>query len=161
MFKHYKYLVAILLACVSLQSQAAANKIENFDAQTWRRMQKDLPRPAVVIFSTTDCGHCPAIIAAMAEQINTRKPQVPLIVVVMDGAGHADLLQEPHYQPANRLFVFNGNTAALQYGISPNWRGITPYVALLPRVGEMKLVMGKPSALEIDTWLATSKVSTK
>jgi hypothetical protein len=114
-----------------------------------------LPRPAAVIFSTTDCSHCPAIIASMAEQLKTRKPHVPLIVVVMDGEGQTDLLQEPHYQPANRLFVFKGQTAALQYGVNPSWRGITPYVALLPRGGEMKLVMGKPSTLEMQNWLTT------
>lgn len=153
MFKHSKYLCTLLLICVPLQAQAAATKIEHFDQNTWQRMQKELPRPAVVIFSTTDCAHCPAIIAAMAEQVKTRKPQVPVIVVVMDGEGLAGLLQEPHYQTANRVFVFKGQTAALQYSINPNWRGITPYVALLPRFGELMMVMGKPSALEIKGWL--------
>ena len=93
----------------------------------------------------------------MAEQIKNRKPQIPLIVVVMDGDGQADLLQEPHYQPASRLFVFKGQSAALQYGINPSWRGITPYVALLPRRGETKLVPGKPSELEMENWLDANK----
>jgi hypothetical protein len=157
MFKHYKFLTIMLLSCVMLQAHASAIKIETFDQHTWQRMQKELPRPATVIFSTTDCAHCPAIIASMAEQLKNRKPHVPLVVVVMDGANQADLLQEPHYQPANRLFVFKGQTAALQYSINPNWRGITPYVALLPRSGEIKLVMGKPSAIEMDEWLNERK----
>ena len=84
---------------------------------------------------------------------------IPLVVVVMDGEGQDDLLQEPHYQNASRLFIFHGQTAALQYGINPNWRGITPYVALLPRVGETKLVLGKPSDPEIKRWLATDERS--
>ena len=157
MLKRYKIASALLLTCAMFQAQAAASKIEAFDSQTWQRMQKELPRPAAVIFSTTDCSHCPAIIASMAEQLKTRKPQVPLIVVVMDGEGQADLLQEPHYQPASRLFVFKGQTAALQYGVNPSWRGITPYVALLPRVGEMKLVMGKPSLQDTENWLGALK----
>lgn len=159
MLKHFNYVFALLLTGAALQAQAAASKIESFDTHTWQRMQKELSRPAVVIFSTTDCGHCPAIIASMAEQVKNRKPTVPLVVVVMDGDGQADLLQEPHYQTANRLFTFKGATAALQYGINPNWRGITPYVALLPRMGagEIKLVMGKPSAIEITKWLESSK----
>lgn len=149
-----KYACALALTLTSIQVPAAARKIENFDGRTWPRMQKELPRPAAVIFSTTDCGHCPAIIAAMAEQIKNHKPQIPLIVVVMDGDGQADLLQEPHYQAASRLFVFKGQTAALQYGINPSWRGITPYVALLPKAGAVKLVLGKPSEQELDNWLA-------
>ena len=156
MLKHYKCVLSMLLTCAMLQAQAAS-KIETFDSHSWQRMQKELPRPAAVIFSTTDCSHCPVIIAAMAEQIKNRKPQIPLIVVVMDGDGQADLLQEPHYQPASRLFVFKGQSAALQYGINPSWRGITPYVALLPRRGETKLVPGKPSELEMENWLDANK----
>lgn len=160
MLKRYKsaltITLTILLAGATLQTQAAS-KIETFDSHTWQRLQKELPRPAAVIFSTTDCSHCPTIIAAMAEHLKARKPQVPLIVVVMDGDGLADLLQEPHYQPASRLFVFKGQTAALQYGVNPSWRGITPYVALLPRAGETKQVLGKPSALEMENWLDINK----
>lgn len=152
-----KYLCALVLMLASIQVPAAARKMENFDGRTWQRLQKELPRPAAVVFSTTDCGHCPAIIAALAEQIRQRKAQIPLIVVVMDGEGQADLLQEPHYQAASRLFVFKGQTAALQYGIHPSWRGITPYVALLPRAGEMKLIAGKPSAAELEYWLGADK----
>jgi hypothetical protein len=122
-------------------------------------MQKELPRPSAVIFSTTDCGHCPGVITALAEQISHRKMAIPLVVVVMDGEGQDDLLHEPHYQNASRLFIFHGQTAALQYGINPNWRGITPYVALLPRVGETKLVLGKPSDPEIKRWLAIDERS--
>jgi hypothetical protein len=157
MLKLYKMVLGALLSCTMLQAQAAASKVETFDKHSWQRLQKELPRPAAIIFSTTDCAHCPAIIANLAEQIKNRKPQIPLVVVVMDGDGQTDLLQEPHYQTASRLFVFNGQTAALQFSVHPNWRGITPYVALLPRLGETKLVLGKPSAIEIDSWLDVSK----
>ena len=157
MFKPYKFLSALLLAMTSLHTLAAATKIEDFGTQTWQLMQKDLPRPAAVVFSTTDCGHCPAIIAALAEQLKTRKPHVPLVVVVMDGNGQTGLLQESHYLPASRLFIFKGQTAALQYGINANWRGITPYVALLPHKGKIQMIMGKPSSEAIKYWLDTPK----
>ncbi|MFZ6748987.1 hypothetical protein [Undibacterium sp. Ren11W] len=152
---------ATLLTALSLlssaQALAAAKQIENFDAHSWQRFQKDLPRPAAVIFSTTDCSHCPAIIAALGEQLKNRLPQIPLVVVVMDGEDQPGLLQEAHYKPASRLFVFKGQSAALQYSINPNWRGITPYVALLPKNGEPKLVMGKPSAQELESWLSSGQ----
>lgn len=132
---------------------AAASKIEHFDAQSWQSLQKQLPRPAVVVFSTTDCSHCPAVIAALAARIKQRASAVPLVVVVMDGADQPGLLQEPHYRPADRLLVFQGQSAALQYSVNPGWRGITPYVALLAPDGSARLVLGKPSSQELDQWL--------
>lgn len=162
MLKSFNFCAALLLGAsaaffTSTPALADAKQIENFDAHSWQRFQQDLPRPAAVIFSTTDCSHCPAIIATLGQQLKNRKPQVPLLVVVMDGEDQPDLLQEPHYRPASRLFVLKGQSAALQYSINPNWRGITPYVALLPRNGEAKLVLGKPSAAELENWLASGK----
>ncbi|AZP12524.1 hypothetical protein [Undibacterium parvum] len=160
MLKSFKFCAALLLLAstvINAPALAAAKQIENFDAHSWHRFQKDLPRPAAVVFSTTDCSHCPAIIAALGEQLKNRKPQVPLVVVVMDGEDQPGLLQEPHYSPASRLFVFKGQSAALQYSINPSWRGITPYVALLPKNGETKLVLGKPSAAELESWLSSGQ----
>jgi hypothetical protein len=160
MLKSFNFCAALLLLAstvINAPALAAAKQIENFDAHSWQRLQKDLPRPSAVVFSSTDCSHCPAIIAALGEQLKNRKPQVLLVVVVMDGEDQPGLLQEPHYSPASRLFVFKGQSAALQYSINPNWRGITPYVALLPKNGEAKLVLGKPSAAELENWLSSGQ----
>lgn len=148
-------LTLILVSQVLQQAQAAARQIESFDGHTWQRWQKELPRPAAVVFSTTDCSHCPAVIAALSEQLKSR--HIPVIVVVMDGEGVSDLLEEAHYAPAKRLFVFTGQTTALQYSISPLWRGITPYIALFPRLGEAQLVLGKPSPEQLRSWLKEEK----
>ena len=157
MLKHYKYLAAVLLASGAAAVQAAPQKIEALDAQSWQHLQSTLPRPSALVFSTTDCTHCPVTIASIAQQLKKRKTQIPLIVVVMDGDEHPDLLQDPHYRQASRLFVFKGQSAALQYAVNPKWRGITPYVALLPQAGDIRLVLGKPSAQDIDGWLAAGK----
>lgn len=153
MSKHCNYLAALLLA-LSAAVQAAPQKIEAFDAQSWQRFQSELPRPSAVVFSSTDCTHCPTTIASIAQQLKQRKSPIPLIVVVMDGDQQPGLLQDPHYRPASRLFVFKGQSAALQYAVNPKWRGITPYVGLLPQAGDVKLVLGNPSAQDIGNWLA-------
>lgn len=145
---------AMVLALGVAAAQAAPQKIEQFDGQSWQRLQNALPRPAVVIFSTTDCTHCPKAIAAAAEQIRAHRTAIPLVVVVMDGAEHPHLLHDPHYRQASRLFVFQGQTAALQYTVNPKWRGITPYVALLPKNGAATLITGTPSQQEFGLWLA-------
>lgn len=161
MLKRYK-LAGLLLLSLSLSlnlspALAAPKSIESFDAHSWQRFQKELSRPAAVVFSSTDCAHCPGVIAGLAAQLKNRRPQIPLIVVVMDGAEQPDLLQEAHYRDATRLFVFKGQNAQLQYSINPDWRGITPYVALLPQSGAMQLILGKPSSQEIAHWLNAIK----
>lgn len=146
---------AVLLALsAAAAAQAAPQKIEAFDAQSWQRFQAELPRPSAVVFSTTDCTHCPAAIATVAQQLKKGKKKIPLIVVVMDGDGHPQLLQDAHYRQASRLFVFAGQTAALQYAVNPKWRGITPYVALLPENGAATLIAGTPSKQEFAQWIA-------
>ena len=157
MSKHFNYLAALLLALSAAAVQASPQKIEAFDGQSWQRFQSTLPRPSAVVFSTTDCSHCPATIASLAQQLKKRTTHIPLIVVVMDGDEHPGLLQDPHYRQASRLFVFKGQTAALQYAVNPKWRGITPYVALLPQAGDVKLVLGNPSAQDIESWLTAGK----
>ena len=157
MSKLCKYLTSCLLVLSAAAVQAAPQKIEAFDAQSWQRLQSTLPRPSVVVFSSTDCTHCPVTIASIAEQLKQRKTQLPLIVVVMDGDEQPGLLQDAHYRQASRLFVFKGQSAALQYTINPKWRGITPYVALLPQAGDVRLVLGQPSAQDIDGWLKAGK----
>lgn len=157
MSKHCKFLAALLLALSAAAVQAAPQKIEAFDAQSWQRFQSELPRPSAIVFSTTDCSHCPVTIASLAQQLKQRNTHIPLIVVVMDGDQQPGLLQDPHYRQASRLFVFKGQTATLQYAVNPKWRGITPYVALLPQAGDVKLVLGNPSAQDIDSWLTAGK----
>ncbi|MBV6324514.1 hypothetical protein [Duganella violaceipulchra] len=150
------WLAAALLTLPQAGVAHAAARIESFDTGSWQRLQKDLPRPSVVVFSTTDCGHCPGTIAALAAQLQQQAPQqpkVPLVVVVMDGDGQPELLQEPHYRAADRLFVFRGQGTALQYSVHPGWRGMTPYVALLPHEGAVELVLGRPSAQALERWL--------
>lgn len=153
MWKLCKLAAGLVLALASLQALAAADKVEFFDAHSWQALQQQLPRPAAVVFSSTDCAHCPATISAIAAQLKNHTQHIALIVVLMDGEGQPDLLQQS-YQPANRLFIFKGNGAALQYSVSPKWRGMTPYVALLSRAGEIKMFLGKPSSQELADWLA-------
>ncbi|NMM37902.1 MAG: hypothetical protein HHJ09_10360 [Glaciimonas sp.] len=157
MLKHYKYWATLLLTISVLPVQAAPQKIEAFDAQSWQRFQTELPRPSAVVLSTTDCTHCPAAIAAVSQQLKKSKKQIPLIVVVMDGDEHPELLQDTHYRQASRLFVFKGQTAALQYAVNPKWRGITPYVALFPKSGAATLITGTPSQHQFEQWVATGE----
>ncbi|CAN5296304.1 hypothetical protein BH11PSE11_BH11PSE11_10580 [soil metagenome] len=140
---------------------AAPRNIEQFDQQTWQKFQTELPRPSVVVFSTTDCAHCPAVIEKLAAQIRQRKLQAPLIVVLMDEYLVAAQLKDPHYRNVNRLFAFSGQASALQHSISPKWRGVTPYVALFPSAGEPRLVTGGPSENDIVSWLEAGKNNLK
>ncbi|WP_280151187.1 hypothetical protein [Piscinibacter sp. XHJ-5] len=145
---------AWLLAALSTV-QAAPRKVETFDAQAWQRLQADTRQPAAVVFTTTDCAHCPAVIEQLAAHIRRHRPTAELIAVVMDAApGDADatLLSDSHYRPADRLFAFAGQAAALRFGVNPAWRGVTPYVGLLKPQGAPVWVTGRPSAADLAAW---------
>jgi hypothetical protein len=71
----------------------------------------------------------------------------------MDGEGKPDILRDPHYKKADRLFAFAGEAAPLQYQINPKWRGITPYGALYGAQGAPRLITGRPQAADLQQWL--------
>ncbi|MBL0123861.1 MAG: hypothetical protein IPP88_14430 [Betaproteobacteria bacterium] len=146
--------VAACLPCVSL---GAPNVVKHFDKATWAQMTTSLSKPSVVVFTTTDCSFCPAVIDALARELHPKgKSRAKLIVVVMDGAGQADTLPEnPHYRRADDLYAFSGQDLALRYSVNPDWRGLTPYVALIPRKGAPRFVTGPPSTADLDALLAS------
>lgn len=148
--------VALVLSLFTLAcaAQAAPARVEAFTAHTWNQFQRELARPAIVIFSTTDCVYCPSVIDSVARDLDKRKAAIALIVVVMDGAGKPELIHDPEYRQASRLFAFAGDSAALQYGINPKWRGVTPYVALFAPQGAPKLMAGRPAAQDLDLLMA-------
>lgn len=150
------------LAAQTFSATAAPTRIEPFTAPTWSEFQSALPRPMAVVFTTTDCAYCPDAIEQLAREIRRRPAQTPirLIVVVMDGAGQPELLRDPHYRPADRLFAFAAPPAALQYAINPKWRGVTPYVALFGSHGAPQLITGRPGAAALDLWLGAGAAPT-
>ena len=147
---------AALLAGISLlgsaDSFAAPPTVESFDATTWKHLQQELPRPAVVVFTATYCASCPALLAHMAKQLQERGIKTPIVAVVIDEADKHELLTSEHYRLASRLFLFDGNEVALRYEVDPRWRGITPYVALMPAHGKSVFVSGTPTDEQLSVW---------
>lgn len=142
----------LLLAAAPAQ---AKRQVEAFDSQAWAQLQASLKTPALVVFSTTDCGHCPAVLAQLAAAPERKRQRAPLIAVVMDQAPGEDdsgLLANPHYKRADRVFAFQGQAAALRYSVDPGWRGITPYIALLRPGRPVQWVLGPPQAEDLAAW---------
>ena len=144
--------VRFLLLMMSIGTAVSAPVgVEYFKVSTWSEFQVEASRPHIVVFSTTDCAHCPGVIADIAKKIKEQKKKVYLSVVVMDGASQLEyLLSTPHYLLADRLFVFDGQSSAIRYAVNPSWRGLTPYVALLSGKGEVKYTLGKLSHQQIN-----------
>jgi hypothetical protein len=137
-------LLAAGLLAVS-DAYAASPRLEPFTELTWQEWQQKLPRPAIVVFSTTYCSTCPQAFADLAGAVRKAGTNVPLIAVVMDAEGKGELPHLKHYRHANRIFVFQGPEAALRFSVNPRWRGVTPYVALFASEGEPRLIAGAPS----------------
>jgi hypothetical protein len=113
------------------------------------------PGPALVVFTSTDCAHCPQAIDRLVrhqrDERRAGRPVPRLDVVVMDGRDEPEaMLSDIHYQRADRLFAFEGQAARVRHGVNPAWFGQTPYIALLGRASPdgqatVRFVSGTPS----------------
>lgn len=171
-----------LAAWIATSAAAAPQAVGSFDGVTWRSLQASLDRPTAVVFSTTDCVHCPAAIEALAREIRRRKwmtgeraigtratgkratgkRAAELVVVVMDrapGDDDARLMRDAHYRAADRLFAFSGQGAALRYSVNPDWRGVTPFVAFLVPGAPPVWVAGLPSETDMANWVKAASLA--
>ncbi len=144
---------ASLLALAAGGGAAAPAAVEPFDKSSWPALLAPASRPAIVVFTSVGCTHCPGAIKRLAAQRTAANPRVTLVVVSMDSDDDAALLRDPHYAPADRLLSFRGHPQALQYSVNPGWRGMTPYVAFVDGKGGVKFVLGEPKASVSAEWL--------
>ena len=152
---------AALLAGLSAAGPAAAapRAVEAFESGSWARLQATLQQPTVVVFSTTDCAHCPVVFEMLSRQIRQRQLKASLVAVVMDVAPGDDdtgLRRDRHFQRVDRLFAFAGQAPALRYAVEPRWRGVTPYVVFLAPQRPALAVTGPPSTADVDAWVAAA-----
>jgi len=145
----------LLTLAAAAQAGPAAPVIHEFTPQTWEQLLHTLPRPAAVVFSTTDCTHCPAVIDGIAQAIRLQpRPRRPtLAVVVMDELRPTDLDHLPHLRKADKLYVFVGNEMAIRYAVQPEWRGMTPFTALLPTMGTPRFQLGTLAPADLESFL--------
>ena len=147
----------LVLCAVAGAASAAPAAVETFDKTTWPSLVRTAKQPAIVVFTSVTCTHCPGAIASLAKQRAAKGSPVPLLVVSMDADDDAALLRDAHYAPADRLFAFRGNPQALQFAVNPDWRGMTPYVAFVDGKGSAKFVLGEPKAAVLDGWLKAAR----
>lgn len=159
--------LALLAACAAPSIQAAPRAVEAFDGQTWATLQAELKQPTVVVFSTTDCAHCPAVLDGLAQRIRSHQVKArhnarlnaQLMAVVMDvapGDDDAALLKHPHYGRADRVMAFSGQAPALRHSVDPRWRGVTPFVVFLAPGQAPQSVSGPPSDGTVQAWARSS-----
>lgn len=151
--------VGLLALLAGWQVAAAPRGVEPFAADTWPALQASLKKPTLVVFSSTSCGNCPAVMNELAADLRRRRIDATLMAVVTDmapGEDDAHLLRQLHYRVAERLFAFDGQAPALRHRVNPAWRGATPYVGLLVPGQPVRWVTGAPSAADLDGW-ATSR----
>lgn len=148
----------LLLAFFLLSNIAQAAALD-FTTRSWNRFVQQ-NKAAIVVFTSTDCSHCPSVVEALHQQLQNGKQghRVPLHLVVMDGADEPAALQHGHYTLADQLWVFQGNPAALQYSVNAKWRGITPYIALVSQQ-QAEFILGKPDSARLQDWLEKVKSS--
>ena len=145
------WMYAVMLSAFSAAAFAAPT-LERFDGRTWGQLSGAPARPAIVVFSTTDCAHCPDVIRRLASGKSRYAANLSLFAVVMDGG--PDIIAKTPYRLADRLFVFDGNEQALRHSVNPDWRGVTPYIALLAPGKHVKYLVGPPADSELRAFFA-------
>jgi hypothetical protein len=152
-----KNLVMLWAVATGMPALAGPASVEAFDKSTWPALVRTARLPAIVVFTSVTCTHCPGAIANIARQRAAKASQVSLMVVSMDADDDAALLRDAHYAPADRLFAFRGHPQALQFAVNPDWRGMTPYVAFIDGKGGAKFVLGEPRTAMLDLWLKAAR----
>ena len=143
-------LVALPLAGLA----AAPAGWDSFTTGTWAQWTSPRSAPVAVVFTTTDCEHCPAVIAQIRQHIESLPAPRPLLrVVITDGGTLTPAAAAARwYALADERRVFEGNELALRYGVSPRWRGETPFVALLSPRAPPRLFAGHPTTADLEAW---------
>ncbi len=144
---------ASLLLLLMQSSFAASSFVEPFEQTTWRSLVGKQKQPALVVFTSVTCMHCPAAIKRLASKRSVIAAHVPLYVVSMDAESNAALLEDSHYAPADRLFLFRGRSQVLQFSVNPEWRGMTPYVGFIDSRGGVSFSLGEPKDALLSDWL--------
>lgn len=136
---------------------AAPPAVLPFGTGTWGELARSPARPMAVVFSTTDCAHCPQAIDRLADALRQSRSRLRLAVVVMDGAGQeAALRADRHYRRADALYAFDGDAMALRYTVNPDWRGLTPYVAFIAATGAIEFHTGSPPVPALRAFLRSA-----
>jgi len=146
-----------LLALLCVQAFAALSAVETFDQSTWPALLNDQRQPAMIVFSSVSCTHCPGAIERLAARRAASQSATRLYVVLMDSDDHAAALSSMHHRLADRLFAFSGRAQSLQYAVNPDWRGMTPYIAYVDGKGAVRFVLGEPDERTVVAWLRGKK----
>lgn len=155
-FKRAYFTLVFVLTCLPVSPLVVATQVsQEFTLQTWEKLVKHTNAASIVVFTTTDCSHCPAVIEYLSQrvkQVKLASQRPALQVVVMDGLDEPELIKQGHYLLADKLWVFQGNRSALQYSVNPKWRGLTPYVALIA-ANQAEFIIGKPEPEKLSQFL--------
>ena len=95
------------------QAAAAPRGIEPFGAGTWPALQSSLTKPALVVFSSTSCGNCPAANANL-QKLAERSDIIALTypVGIWDYLGWDDTFAKPEFTERqkryNRVLGYRG-----------------------------------------------------
>ena len=147
-------LVAGIFLAITSSVMAVPKTVEPFDEKIWSGLLTEAGMPAIIIFSSLQCTHCPGLIDKISARIQQNKSATRLYVVSIDGNDDAaELIEDAHYMKAHRLFVFAGSGQKIQYAVNVDWRGMTPYVAYLGGKGKAEFILGEPKEAMLRRWL--------
>ncbi|CAM8654291.1 hypothetical protein MCEGEM3_00104 [Oxalobacteraceae bacterium] len=152
----FNYAIGLLMLLCT-QVFAAPTEVETFDKTTWPALLSHHRQSAMIVFSSVSCTHCPGAIERLAARRAASQSATRLYVVLMDSEDDIAALSSPHHRLADRLFAFRSRAQPIQYAVNPDWRGMTPYIALVDGKGGARFVLGEPDERTLAIWLKSKK----
>jgi hypothetical protein len=156
MSPNFNYAIGLLMLLCA-QVFAAPTEVEIFDKAIWPALLSGKQQPAMIVFSSVSCTHCPGAIERLAARRAASQSATRLYVVLMDSEDDVAALSSPHHRLADRLFAFRGRAQPIQYAVNPDWRGMTPYIAYVDGKGGARFVLGEPDEKTLALWLKSKK----
>ncbi len=147
-----KYLLYTSCVLVLIDKATAENTqtVKPFTHETWESVLKNGKRPSVWVFTASDCTHCPAVIKQLIEYRKHKKLSFALMVVqTNEGDVKKPVKLKSNIKVGDHLYQFSGQKQRIQYSINPQWRGIVPYVVMLPNQGGIQYTMGLPNNTDL------------
>ncbi|MBU6284810.1 MAG: hypothetical protein EBV16_06890 [Betaproteobacteria bacterium] len=151
--KPYRPYIGMLLSfmlCSGLHAASPATSVP-FGPESFQTFV-DQKQSSILVFSARYCAHCPAVVRSLAKQ-RGQLPNPPQLVVVMIDELPTATEKKSSYSDVDRLMVFQGNEMAIRFSVNPSWRGLTPFVTLINKAGEVTYFNGEPPARALRAWL--------
>jgi thiol-disulfide isomerase/thioredoxin len=154
-----KFLIALLLACVSVSTQAAySGELLPFKRGSWEEIRRaSNGKPMIAHFWGLTCGPCRVEMPEWGRLLAVEQ-RVRVVVIHADPLPNStvpvqDMLAATGLQDAENWVFDDSFRERLRFEIDPKWRGELPRTLLISTSGEVTALLGSADMAVVRHWI--------